>query len=423
MGCAGCDSKCLLCPGNPSNCTECAVDFFLEEGKCVAICHEGSWANAAEKICSPCHTACAHCTGPDSHECSACNANFFLVAAVASCSSTCPDGFYPNHATRTCDLCAENCQMCQGSKDVCVTCNTGLYLEADRCSSTCSDGSYPDDAIQACRPCHSTCHLCSTTPDNCVGCEQGFFLTDTNCVSNSSCPAGTYPDVTARVCRVCEHFLLNGPVPQCVTACPAGFYPNQATKECSPCHSGCAICVSAVHCIACNTAFYLTDTSCVSNSNCPVGTYPDDATLTCSACPSTCAVCSGLNKCSVCKPPTFFFPDGAICLAECPMGYYGDVTTMECKECSIYCAACSSRNVCTMCDPGWYVDQSGGEERLCKTCTFSSVCPAGKYNIGQCQGPNAVPTCNPWSPCPIGQKQSIVCRPWQLGKRKEGGGG
>lgn len=60
-----------------------------------------SFVNKDTNTCDDCDNECKCCSGPDDDECTCCNDNTYLYDA--SCDSTCPEKYWANDETNTCD--------------------------------------------------------------------------------------------------------------------------------------------------------------------------------------------------------------------------------------------------------------------------------------------------------------------------------
>lgn len=76
-----------------------------------------------------------------------------------------------------------------------MSCNDGTFLHLGKCLSTCPDTYYGESTTNTCDKCHSECYTCSgKTNKLCKSCksESTRFLLDTSCVEK--CPDGKYAD-------------------------------------------------------------------------------------------------------------------------------------------------------------------------------------------------------------------------------------
>lgn len=114
----------------------------------------------------------------------------------------CPDGYYPNKVTHTCDLCHYGCAICNGSQLTdCTVCKdydnlitiVPYYkiLDVNTCSLSCPTGQYINqDVPNVCAYCDPSCISCSITSTNCTvnACKTGFFYYALNSSCIKTCP-------------------------------------------------------------------------------------------------------------------------------------------------------------------------------------------------------------------------------------------
>ena len=85
------------------------------------------------------------------------------------------------------------CNTCDGTYTVCLTCKPLYYLRTDNlCYISCPDLFFANNATNTCDPCHSSCGTC-TIGSQCLTCRTGDFLrplSDTLCYP--TCLPGTF---------------------------------------------------------------------------------------------------------------------------------------------------------------------------------------------------------------------------------------
>ncbi len=142
--------------------------------------------------------------------------------------STCPDGFYHDLTTRTCQHCSPQCLTCQSSATFCTSCtNATLLLKNNRCqvANACDPGSYYDTEKKRCQFCDITCKQCESREQN--ACTE---------------------------CLAARPLLLEG---KCVARCPERHW--QMEGECLECSVGCTGCgPGGVECTGCLPGYVLT---------------------------------------------------------------------------------------------------------------------------------------------------------------------
>lgn len=168
--------SCATCSaGGQNDCTSCNSGSFLHPnsgGECLDVCPSGYWGDTATNQCQPCYTSstgpsysCATCTAYGADNCRSCNAGYFLYPfSGGECFSSCPNGFYGNTSTNTCQPCNDD--------NLCMLCPDGSFLQPDSnksCLATCPSGYWRDATSNKCIACNITCQskfLISYSPVN-----------------------------------------------------------------------------------------------------------------------------------------------------------------------------------------------------------------------------------------------------------------
>ena len=421
---------CATCNGGlNSQCLSCATGTFLYNGQCLSSCPNTYWANSAANTCEPCWNSiapnsCLKCNSPSSGSCLKCNNGFFLYPSpLGQCLQRCPDGYWPNSGTGTCDACWINtynatnpftCKTCaSGAWSIqCTACNSGSYLYPSpegQCVYPCPDGYWADTDTGICQPCWSS----AVQPYSCATCTNAQSI---HCLT---CKPGT--------------FFYQG---QCVNPCPDGYWGDTSVSQCRECWSSnitpfsCKTCdaETSSNCTSCNIGFFrhpMNYGSCL--SICPDGFFADNSDWNCKPCYSTgtsnksaCETCSGplATNCTTCTAPgTYYLPLDSSCVTTCPDGYYPDLTASYpynlCKECYQYsqpsnldgtCATCSgpASNECLSCNASQFLDSSSmcvnvcptgwwgnSTSRKCQTCFQASTLSDPIQSCYTCTGPNS----------------------------------
>ena len=124
--CVPCDPKCLLCLGSSTNCSKCALGYYLylPNFECTSLCPSGYFNDATPTAnnyyCTLCVSGCLTCNGPGLVNCQTCenvtvNGNvvsYFKEAALAHCVTTCSTGYFGNVLNNNCDPCQTGCVSC-----------------------------------------------------------------------------------------------------------------------------------------------------------------------------------------------------------------------------------------------------------------------------------------------------------------------
>ena len=145
--------------------------------------------------------------------------------------STCPDNFYADLTTRTCQPCSSQCLTCQSSATFCTSCrsetNATLVLKNNRCQllNACDSGSYYDADTKRCQFCDITCKQCESREQ--TGCTE---------------------------CLEARPWLMKG---KCMARCPSGHW--EVDGECLECGLGCSGCEGGGDkCTGCLPGYVLT---------------------------------------------------------------------------------------------------------------------------------------------------------------------
>ncbi|XP_064164994.1 proprotein convertase subtilisin/kexin type 5-like [Anguilla rostrata] len=312
--CKDCEDSCLTCVGpGASQCSSCREGLTLDgEGRCVPVpaCPPPSYRDPQGR-CQPCHSHCAHCSGPGKLSCLSCNRNHFLLNG--SCLDDCPVGFFRDAQLWRCEPCHPSCRSCMGRlSQHCLTCTPHLFRQDKQCVDTCRPSFYGNASTGACEPCDPSCGECSGGGDaRCLSCPDGRLYLRTHGRCRPSCPPGHYPDTRERTCESCH--------PSCRTCTDKGL------MACDSCHGG----------------YRLSGGVC--ESPCITGQYPvsESATLRCERCDASCLACRGPSSynCTLCPALDLLTTEGR-CLPCC-----GNETHNEMPEC---CNCTETRGQCVL---------------------------------------------------------------------------
>lgn len=155
----------------------------------------------------------ANCKTCDATQCYICYNGYYATLTVSgvvnSCTATCPDYYFIQSSTLTCQKCINLCLTCTSTNN-CQKCVTPYFLYNNQCVTSCPEQTYSvmNTGGYQCKNCGYNCSVCT---DN---------TTCSTCIS--------------------ESFLLNG---VCYQACPSGYYGRSVDYTCQPCSLGnCANC-------------------------------------------------------------------------------------------------------------------------------------------------------------------------------------
>jgi hypothetical protein len=202
--CVPCDPKCLLCLGSSTNCSRCALGYYLYQpnNECTALCPSGYFNNPTQTgsnyLCSLCQSGCLTCNGAGLTNCQTCEnvtiggnvTSYFKEVSLASCVTVCSQGYFGNVLNNKCDLCQAGCVSCEFNSSYCYSCT----------SSAGSDYFKP------------------RTSNSCV----------------LICPNGEYGNSTDYACHDCIYYTLQG---SCVLSCPSGYFPQLANNSKTICQN------------------------------------------------------------------------------------------------------------------------------------------------------------------------------------------
>lgn len=154
--------------------------------------------------CLACDPSCAACNGVTALSCTACPAGKVLRmdhSCQDKCALTSPGQF--ENSNHQCQFCNDTCRQCFAVATNCTACSAAknLFLFNNTCLATCPVGFYPETANRTCTPCNPLCAQC-TGPSDCTACAAPRFLLGSQCAA--ACPAGMYgaPNGT-RACQRC----------------------------------------------------------------------------------------------------------------------------------------------------------------------------------------------------------------------------
>ncbi|KAL4486853.1 hypothetical protein ABPG72_009617 [Tetrahymena utriculariae] len=371
----------------PNICTSCQGTKGLLQGDCLDNCGQKYFNDL--NVCSPCIQNCIECA--DAKTCKTCDFGFFLLN---TCIETCPERYFQNTKTNTCEKCEDNCLNCNQQVSKCTKCSDSFLVSTSfKCVQLCEkDIEYNNNGV--CSPCASKISNCfSCQNDECIICKLEFYLSLDKKQCLSVCPVQQVGNSQegkciqcAEGCAKCDeadiqkcssciagYFLENG---QCKKSCESINFANEQTNECQPCnikYSNCKECDSQ-NCKSCdtNSNFKFLDikgTRCI--QKCDQGQYPSTQ-FQCQNCKNkNCYTChdQNPNQCIDCiyifAYRYYFYQDQ--CYQDCPNNTYLEINShlqqQTCQDCSKkykYCTSCTS-SMCTQCENGYCIDFQTGQ--------------------------------------------------------------
>ncbi|KAL4499147.1 hypothetical protein ABPG72_017049 [Tetrahymena utriculariae] len=447
--CESCDSNCVTCITTKNNCTKqqkqiiflkkqlffcynirCNAKIFLDsDGVCKNSCPEGKWINScndkktsyflfiffkqkATRQCELCDPNCQTCDHTSKSNCASCSSPLFLDINSKKCVNPCPQKFFGNQSTQSCDKCEISCQECDGpNSNQCTKCSNDLYLDVNKCVDICSPGKFSNKSTKNCDLCdQKKCKECVGSCTNCTKCNSNLYLFENTC--QAVCPQGYYPNPSNGKCDSCNHScetcfgpnadqctnckgdLFFDPVSQkCVEKCQQKYYANKENNQCVECGSSCLECSGSLNneCTKCPDKLILFNNECI--SNCPGQYFKDPNAYYCIQCDSSCFNCldDSPNSCTACQGNLFLTPTQQ-CLKDCPDGTHKDASDNICKKCDISCLTCSGpdRTNCLKCSGDTYLEKNQCKKECNEGWKNSTknICDQCNIKCLKCNGPD-----------------------------------
>lgn len=172
--CAECygalNTQCYLCFSNAT------VTYWQSNNTCDTVCLS-RFGYSAPNFCVYCDLRCTAChTVLDN--CTACTTSGIWTAYLSTtvnpnyptCVNPCPDGYFANKTSRTCDLCNSSCATCLNSATYCTSCVAGYYWTGWFCYSPCPTQYFLDPNGTNCTKCSPFCNVCEGVYNVCTVC-------------------------------------------------------------------------------------------------------------------------------------------------------------------------------------------------------------------------------------------------------------
>ncbi|ELP86331.1 protein serine/threonine kinase, putative, partial [Entamoeba invadens IP1] len=277
--------QCIICTDFDINCVECVTD----ERKCKK-CKPGMYPDEQSGACKSCDTTCDSqcetfsgiCTGcssnhifndPKDKKCATCSS---FDSNCSSCSSDftrkctlCNTNYYPDITSNKCVECntIDNCKTCSPSNMYCLTCQDP-YIQKNGMCESCPIGFFKESETK-CGECYNFIEKCN--------------LCDTLSVGKAKCTKCIYPFA-----------IKNG---KC-DWCGSGELNDKQNGVCINTNNSCYSPTNNTFCIKCGKDAFLSNGSCVVDSNCESDSSLSLTSCDCSSQISTNSKCMEmLSKC------------------------------------------------------------------------------------------------------------------------------
>ncbi|XP_036711559.1 proprotein convertase subtilisin/kexin type 5 isoform X1 [Balaenoptera musculus] len=240
LTCKACHAKCLHCTGpSEDQCHTCLRDSLLLNTTCVQDCPEGYYADEDSHRCAPCHSSCRTCEGRHSMQCLSCQPGWFQLGK--ECLPQCREGYYAENSTGRCERCSRSCKACRGPWPTdCLSCDPFFFLlhSKGQCHRTCPEHYYAEQSTRTCERCHPTCDKCKGKGAlTCLSCVWSYHLAGGICVSD--CLVGEYRVGEGEKfnCEKCHESCIEckGPGTKNCTVCPANLVLHMDDSRCLHC--------------------------------------------------------------------------------------------------------------------------------------------------------------------------------------------
>ncbi|KAL4438918.1 hypothetical protein ABPG74_016638 [Tetrahymena malaccensis] len=299
----------------------CSQNGYCVKGKCH--CNRGFFGNDCSQRCNEENEdgQCAIKCPPDQY-----------INPDRTCSKDCPQGYFKNSESKTCEKCDFSCSKCNGpSNQNCLDCHILSYLKNNTCVSECGEGYFKNKQSKQCQKCIEGCVKCSNDKV-CEECDAlNGYIQSSNLCKNTFCDSQCLTCVPHQKekCTSCsQDYYLDKTQQTCQDSnnCPPGYYSDYEKRECIPCDEGCLLCKnSSYNCQSCDETknYTLFGNKCFQLINCfsPCKTCLDE---------------SNSVKCATCVHN--YYLQGEECVEQCSIGYY--LHENKCLKCNQNCESC-----------------------------------------------------------------------------------
>ena len=393
--CTNCSTNCVDCDSLPI-CNQCNSENVLNKvydgltlvsAVCVEDCPTGKFAE--DGVCHKCSDSpanlanCSNCDLPqnfnreeDTQKCNTCSSGYLYEG---ECTSHCPSDTYISGDI--CIHCGVGCNSCERAND-CQECNSPYFLHENRCEESCPNRFFKNTTTRTCDSCSSNCILCTDATD----CDLCDFV--------NGADGPRLPLVVINQ-DFLDH-LTNLGHEICISSCPTGYFLDNRGQQstctkCSSVLSNCAECSSADTCDACQSGSVLQGTTC--HSSCESGSVAVGSI--CKPCHESCEYCLSDNRdyCTQCKNPALILHEGT-CSTGCPLKHY--ISGTSCVKCGPNCADCDADG-CNICETDYFLYENLTCDLCTKSSGLVQITELNINKCVECQTLNCN-TCEQGSP-------------------------
>ena len=144
-----CDLRCTDCFDSPTNCSACTrsgtwTSYLYSADPtnitCLKVCPDGFFANKTSQTCDPCNVNCSTCLNSANY-CLSCMSGWYWTGW--SCYDPCPVHYYTNTNLINCTKCSLYCDTCIGPSTLCTVCTlsgtyTAYLMNTTNLTGTCN---------------------------------------------------------------------------------------------------------------------------------------------------------------------------------------------------------------------------------------------------------------------------------------------
>lgn len=158
----GCTYPCATCDNDMTKCTSCQystsdpslmLKLVQDQNICSVECPPGMYADS-KNVCRACAYPCERCnSGKDfCDSCLEASGSPYINTAEGKCYATCPESYFLQKATGSCEKCIGNCETCL-SQSECISCKDNTFFYEGSCLNECPDTSLPfeQSAVKECQ--------------------------------------------------------------------------------------------------------------------------------------------------------------------------------------------------------------------------------------------------------------------------------